>query len=111
MSPKTGSVVGGTELTFSGVGFGTNPSNVEITLGQYGCKIKTVSDTEIKCDAEVMQGIDRVDSSCKCYTLIRVTFYQKLFSSKHLLDVTVVKIISELKVAGDAYYNITRSPR
>ncbi|XP_053372863.1 fibrocystin-L-like [Mercenaria mercenaria] len=48
--PLTGSILGGTKLTVTGTGFGTNATLVDVNVGDVECEIDTVTDTQIVCD-------------------------------------------------------------
>lgn len=48
--PLQGSVLGGTQLTITGSGFGTNASIVDVNIGSVDCAVSGVSNTEIVCD-------------------------------------------------------------
>ena len=47
--PLSGSLQGGTRLTISGLGFGSNSSKVEVEVGDVSCDIETVTNTQIVC--------------------------------------------------------------
>ena len=48
--PREGSIQGGTNLTITGDGFGTNVSKASVSLGDgIDCLIETITDTQIKC--------------------------------------------------------------
>lgn len=49
ISPTSGSVLGGTDLEITGTNFGTDPSVVEVTLGDKKCAVTNVTDTTILC--------------------------------------------------------------
>lgn len=49
LTPTQGSMYGGTVLTVTGQGFGTNSSRVEVTLGGRGCTMDTLTGTELTC--------------------------------------------------------------
>lgn len=43
------SLLGGQLLDISGEGFGTEPSLIEVLLGDHPCNVKEMSDTLIRC--------------------------------------------------------------
>ena len=47
--PMHGSIYGGTTITLSGVGFGSDILQVEVMVGDIPCLLKTLSDTTIVC--------------------------------------------------------------
>ena len=47
--PLKGSLQGGTKLTITGTGFGTNDSIVDIKVGDSACDVETVANTEVVC--------------------------------------------------------------
>lgn len=47
--PLHGSIQGGTRLTVTGTGFGTNDSLVDVSVGDFDCDVESVSNTEIVC--------------------------------------------------------------
>ena len=49
VSPATGSILGGTELTISGQNFGTDKNVVSVLLGDTMCDVSDVTNTEITC--------------------------------------------------------------
>lgn len=50
MFPLQGSLLGGTKLTITGSGFGTNDTLVDVSVGDVECKVETVTDTKIVCE-------------------------------------------------------------
>ncbi|XP_052805044.1 fibrocystin-L-like isoform X2 [Mya arenaria] len=50
MFPSQGSRQGGSILTITGVGFGTNESLVDVNFGDIDCEVDTVTDTQIVCE-------------------------------------------------------------
>ncbi|KAL4228553.1 Fibrocystin-L [Mactra antiquata] len=48
-SPKIGSLQGGTILTITGTGFGTDTSLVDVDVGDIDCEISDLTNTEIQC--------------------------------------------------------------
>uniref|UniRef100_A0A8C4T925 PKHD1 like 1 n=1 Tax=Erpetoichthys calabaricus TaxID=27687 RepID=A0A8C4T925_ERPCA len=47
--PLSGSVYGGTKLTLTGSGFGTNPDDIQVLLGQRGCSVTDVTQDQLEC--------------------------------------------------------------
>ena len=50
--PLRGSLQGGTILTITGVGFGTNDTLVDVSVGDFVCDLDSVDDTLIVCQIE-----------------------------------------------------------
>ena len=50
--PLKGSLQGGTKLTITGLGFGTNDSLVEVDVGDFVCDIQDLSNSQIICQIE-----------------------------------------------------------
>ena len=50
--PLKGSLQGGTKLTITGLGFGTNDSLVEVDVGDFMCDIHDLSNSQIICQIE-----------------------------------------------------------
>ncbi|KAK3587658.1 hypothetical protein CHS0354_042441 [Potamilus streckersoni] len=50
--PVKGSLLGGTKITVTGSGFGTDSSDVEITVGSHVCDIKSTYPTKVICQIE-----------------------------------------------------------
>ena len=50
--PLKGSLQGGTKLTITGLGFGTNVSLVEVDVGDFMCDIQDLSNSQIICQIE-----------------------------------------------------------
>lgn len=48
--PLRGSLLGGTRLTITVSGFGTNASVVDVKVGDIGCDVSFVSNTQIFCE-------------------------------------------------------------
>lgn len=48
--PLHGSLLGGTRLTVTGSGFGTNATIVDASVGDIVCNVATVTDTQIVCE-------------------------------------------------------------
>lgn len=55
VSPTSGSIHGGTAITLSGYGFGTDTSNVEVTVGSGSCEINEVAMGTLKCTTPAHQ--------------------------------------------------------
>ena len=49
VNPSRGGTAGGTTLTLTGTGFGTDMSKVTVTMFDVQCVVQSVSDTEIQC--------------------------------------------------------------
>lgn len=49
VNPLQGSLLGGTDLTISGSGFGTDTSIVNVKVGSIGCDISTMTPKQIEC--------------------------------------------------------------
>lgn len=49
LTPSRGSLYGGTLLTVTGQGFGTNTSLVEVMVGSHACTVDVLSNTELTC--------------------------------------------------------------
>ncbi|XP_063689847.1 fibrocystin-L-like isoform X2 [Bolinopsis microptera] len=60
VSPLQGSVMGGTEVTITGNGFGTDKDMLNVEFGEFECKVKSVTDTEIMCDTEPAMNVDQL---------------------------------------------------
>ena len=52
LSPSRGSLYGGTLLTVTGQGFGTNASRVAVTVGSHACPVDSLADTELTCEVD-----------------------------------------------------------
>jgi len=60
VSPLQGSVMGGTEITITGNGFGTDKDKLNVEFGEFECKVKSVTDTVIMCDTEPAMNADQL---------------------------------------------------
>ncbi|XP_028646739.2 fibrocystin-L-like [Erpetoichthys calabaricus] len=49
VQPLMGSLYGGTKLTLTGSGFGTNPDDIQVLLGQQGCNVTDVAQDRLEC--------------------------------------------------------------
>ena len=49
VTPRQGSVAGGTQLSISGLGFSTNPSEVSVSIGGQTCTVTSSSYNQIMC--------------------------------------------------------------
>ena len=49
MTPSFGSLYGGTDVSISGQGFGTNSSAVEVAVGPHQCDISAIQNDLIVC--------------------------------------------------------------
>ena len=58
--PLRGSLQGGTKLTITGVGFGTNDTLVAISVGDFSCVTEMVSNTQVVCQIEDTSRIHSV---------------------------------------------------
>lgn len=58
--PLQGSIQGGTTLTITGSGFGTNDSLVDVNVGDLQCDVKSVTNTQVLCDIEQGGQIHRI---------------------------------------------------
>ena len=67
--------MGGTEVTITGKGFGTDKEKLNVEFGEFECKVKTVSDTEILCDTEPALNIDQLWSD---YSELGLSFHQSI---------------------------------
>ncbi|KAG2464816.1 PKHL1 protein, partial [Polypterus senegalus] len=47
--PLNGSLYGGTKLTLTGSGFGTNPDDIQVLLGQRGCSVTAMAQDRLEC--------------------------------------------------------------
>ncbi|MBN3294524.1 PKHL1 protein, partial [Polypterus senegalus] len=47
--PLMGSLYGGTKLTLTGSGFGTNPDDIQVLLGQRGCSVTAMAQDRLEC--------------------------------------------------------------
>ena len=63
VSPKRGSLNGGTEVTISGEGFHSNTSENVVELGEKRCVVFQSSSSEIKCRTENSGNVVEVDNS------------------------------------------------
>lgn len=52
MYPLQGSLLGGTYLTITGSGFGTNDSNVLVDIGPVKCDVRSLLATQIICEID-----------------------------------------------------------
>ncbi|XP_054766411.2 fibrocystin-L-like [Lytechinus pictus] len=62
MFPSSGSVQGGTEVTLTGAGFGTDPNNITVTMGGFECQVTAIDDDELTCTASSSSANHRVDN-------------------------------------------------
>ena len=58
--PLRGSLQGGTKLTITGAGFGTNESLVDVSVGDFTCDVDSVQNTQIVCQIENMAVVHPV---------------------------------------------------
>ena len=56
VSPNKGGTEGGTRVTLSGMNFGTNETDVAVSIHGVGCVVKSVSDTKVVCETEPYHG-------------------------------------------------------
>ena len=83
VTPLSGSVLGGTVITITGRGFGTDNNKVDVKIGGHDCLLtKVVTNTEIVCqiaetaDTEIITNLGTT-GKCKLITL------GKIFSRSH----------------------------
>jgi hypothetical protein len=57
VSPRFGTVEGGTELTYTGSNFGSVVADVTVLLDDIECSVTSVTDTEIKCTTGSRPGL------------------------------------------------------
>jgi hypothetical protein len=57
VSPRYGSVEGGTTLTFTGVNFVTDTSLYSIVLDGINCPVQTATETEVTCLTQPRPGL------------------------------------------------------
>ena len=60
VTPLQGSVVGGTEVTITGSGFGTDKTKLNVEFGDLECAVTSVTDTLIKCKTEAADNVDQL---------------------------------------------------
>ncbi|XP_022097673.1 fibrocystin-L-like isoform X1 [Acanthaster planci] len=60
--PDSGSVQGVTAVTIAGVGFGTNTSDVSVSLGGVACTVNSVADSSIQCLTTSSEATHSVDN-------------------------------------------------
>lgn len=49
MTPTFGSLYGGADLNITGLGFSTNSSAMDVSVGPHHCDIANLSETQIVC--------------------------------------------------------------
>lgn len=54
ISPKKGSTAGGTDITISGVGFGSSMANLQVTVGDHACALTSLSSTDLTCRVQAL---------------------------------------------------------
>ncbi|XP_048777455.2 fibrocystin-L-like isoform X3 [Ostrea edulis] len=63
ISPRSGSLYGGTIVTVTGQGFGNTASNIKANMGSYKCDVVgTVTDTQFKCQIEATGKVHQVSN-------------------------------------------------
>ncbi|XP_071792804.1 fibrocystin-L-like isoform X2 [Asterias amurensis] len=62
MFPDQGSSQGGTVVTLTGAGFGSNASDVTVSMDDYACVITSVADDEIKCEMTTSGRVHHVNN-------------------------------------------------
>jgi hypothetical protein len=58
--PLQGSLLGGTKLTITGSGFGTDDNAVVVKIGAVNCEISSLTNTQILCQIEDAGTIHQV---------------------------------------------------
>jgi hypothetical protein len=58
--PLQGSLLGGTKLTITGSGFGTDDNAVVVKIGDVNCEILSLTNTQILCQIEDLRKIHQV---------------------------------------------------
>lgn len=58
-----GSLLGGTLIKVTGTGFGTDINNVKVSVGDYGCNVTDVKETEVECQTEPASSVVAIDNS------------------------------------------------
>ena len=63
MTPDVGSLVGGTKVTITGAGFGTDASEVSIEFSDtITCEIESISDEQIDCAIDIEPTVHQVNN-------------------------------------------------
>ncbi|XP_071793632.1 fibrocystin-L-like isoform X1 [Asterias amurensis] len=62
MFPDQGSFQGGTVVTLTGVGFGSNASEVAVSMDDFACDITSVANDEIICETTTSERVHHVDN-------------------------------------------------
>lgn len=60
MYPLKGSLQGGTKVTITGSGFGTNDTFVDVMVGDFQCDVESVTNTQIVCLIEKAGKVHQV---------------------------------------------------
>ena len=60
VSPSEGSVVGGTRVTMTGAGFGTDKTKLYIELGEFECDVESVADDVLECVTQPAQTAHQI---------------------------------------------------
>eukprot|EP00742_Colponemidia_sp_Colp-10_P000666 GILJ01000725.1.p1 GENE.GILJ01000725.1~~GILJ01000725.1.p1 ORF type:complete len:5003 (-),score=847.36 GILJ01000725.1:252-15260(-) len=67
VSPSTGSLMGGTLVTITGEGFGSNASVSAVSIADFECSIQSINDTQIVCMTTVASPNVTVQSNGKSW--------------------------------------------
>ena len=64
MTPDVGSLEGGSKLTITGAGFGTDSSDVSIEFDDsISCEVESLTDTQIECVVDVQPSVVSVNNN------------------------------------------------
>jgi hypothetical protein len=61
ISPSSGSLAGGTDLTVSGSGFGSRPHALTVTVGELACDVTTIMPTYFVCRVQPLSDAEATE--------------------------------------------------
>ena len=79
--PLKGSLQGGTRLTITGRGFGTNDTEVEVDVGDFICDVQSLSNTQIVCQIEEAARVHTITNQGTHKGICHINIHCTLFLS------------------------------
>ena len=81
LSVNQGSMAGGVPVKITGVGFTSDTSLIDVTIGKFGCKVVSASTTEIECTTGPSANVVPIDNSGSDSSEFFFSFPEKHFYS------------------------------
>ena len=86
--PLKGSLQGGTRLTITGLGFGSNDTEVEVDVGDFMCDVQSLSNTQIVC---------QIEEAARIHTVTNQGTHKGIYhEDKHVLNLFIFNITFQL---------------